>query len=619
MNESEYETKCYELLNNENDYVRVENVDIKSISLGAKQLLKDCNLLGIISDKELQHGTNFTAKMPKFYGNPKVHKQSNPLRPIISQIDGPTSRLNMLVDKMLESTENEVYSLIKDTPSFLKKIVNKEIPVDSILVTLDVASLYTRIPWKEGVDFVAKEFALHNTEENTNIIIQLMKYILENNYFSYNNEIFRQVQGTAMGARMAVKYANIYMGRKWEITLARTTDKPYFYVRLIDDIFMIWTHGVEKLRQFYQEINNVDRNIQYELNYDSNQITFLDTVVIVTDYTMHTINYIKPTNKQVYIHATSNHPPLCKKSLPYSQALRLRRNTTVDEDLEAQLDKLLIAFQNRGYHTEIIKKDINRINNLTQHELLHKSNYVGNTRIPFVIPYHPTFHNLAKTMKQLWEKYILSKSDIAHIFDDYPMIAFCNTTTIGSLIASSSYPPKWKNANIHTLQGDILKNPVITNETPEETNEHEANQYNRLIKYKPNTYPCCKPRCLTCPILKKTNNSQIRNNKSKLTCQTKNVIYLITCEQCDQKYVGQTGMSLAQRMTNHRSNIKLKKGTTLDVHMNTHSQTKFSVLILEVIENPDNRLIKETYWQNKLNTIHPNGINNTPCPQTEYV
>lgn len=83
--------------------------------------------------------------------------------------------------------------------------------------------------------------------------------------------------------------------------------------------------------------------------------------------------------------------------------------------------------------------------------------------------------------------------------------------------------------------------------------------------------------------------------------------------------MGQTGMSLAQRMTNHRSNIKLKKGTTLDVHMNTHSQTKFSVLILEVIENPDNRLIKETYWQNKLNTIHPNGINNTPCPQTGYV
>ena len=360
--------------------------------------------------------------------------------------------------------------------------------MNSILVTLDVASLYTRIPWKEGIDFVAKEFSLYNTEEETNIIIELLKFILKNNYFSFNNEIYKQIQDTAMGARMYVKYANIYMGRKWEITLARTTDKPYFYVRLIDDIFMVWTHGEEKLIQFHQEIDNLDKNIQYELNYDCNQITFLDTIVIVTDYTMHTINYTKPTNKQVYLHATSNHPPHCKKSLPYSQALRLRRNTTLDEDMDTQINKLLIAFQNKGYHSDTIKHNIYRINNLTQYQLLQKKNYVGNKRIPFVISYHPTFHNLGKIMKQLWEKHILSKSDIAHIFDDYPMIAFCNTTTICSLIASFSYPPKWKNTNINTLQ-----NPTITNETHEEVIELEVNQYNRLIKYKPNTYSCYKP------------------------------------------------------------------------------------------------------------------------------
>ena len=95
------------------------------------------------------------------------------------------------------------------------------------LVTMDVTSLYTNIPWEERVNLVVQEFAITEPTVDPALLRELLNYILHNNFFSYNDKFYRQTFGTAMGARMAVKYANIYMGVKWLSTLKYTTHKPY--------------------------------------------------------------------------------------------------------------------------------------------------------------------------------------------------------------------------------------------------------------------------------------------------------------------------------------------------------------------------------------------------------
>ena len=57
-----------------------------------------------------------------------------------------------------------------------------------------------------------------------------------------------------MGSRMALKYANIYMGKKFKITLTKTKSQPWFYLRLIDDIFVIWTHGYDALKECHPQM-----------------------------------------------------------------------------------------------------------------------------------------------------------------------------------------------------------------------------------------------------------------------------------------------------------------------------------------------------------------------------
>jgi hypothetical protein len=444
INILDYENKCFELLKTE-DYEIIQQLDIENIRKGADKILQKYANLNVITEEEYNFSTSFDTKLPKFYGNPKVHKTNCPYRPIVSQIDGPTSRLNMLVDHLLTNTENHTKNLIKDTLQFLKIIVDKQIPNNSILVTLDVTSLYTRIPWKEGIDTVLESVGECDPTVNIELLQETLYYILENNHFTYGKDkLFRQTNGTAMGSRMAVKYANIYMGKKFEKTMIGSKFRPHFYCRLIDDIFIIWTHGIETLKEFHAHLNLQDKNIQYELNFNDKEITFLDTIVVNCENFLHTKNYIKPTNKQMYLYATSNHPIHTITSLPLSQALRIRRNTTNDEDLKIQINQLIITFQNRGYSKMKIERSINKIYRHTQRSLIKNQAKKNNVRIPLILPFQPAFIGLGTELRKLWEKHILSKENLAIIFKDYPMIGHSKMTTIGSLITSSLYPPKWK-------------------------------------------------------------------------------------------------------------------------------------------------------------------------------
>ena len=67
--------------------------------------------------------------------------------------------------------------------------------------------------------------------------IELLSWVLNNNYFSFNNDIYLQIYGTAMGTPVAVEYANIVM-YSIEYSLVDKYN-PTLYLRYIDDLFVI--------------------------------------------------------------------------------------------------------------------------------------------------------------------------------------------------------------------------------------------------------------------------------------------------------------------------------------------------------------------------------------------
>ena len=60
--------------------------------------------------------------------------------------------------------------------------------------------------------------------------------------------------------------------------------KPFLWLRYIDDIFFIWTHGEEKLTQFFGELNNFHCYLKFICKTSSCTVNFLDLNVNLMKY-----------------------------------------------------------------------------------------------------------------------------------------------------------------------------------------------------------------------------------------------------------------------------------------------------------------------------------------------
>ena len=110
---------------------------------------------------------------------------SPPGRPVVSGIGTLTEYVSAFVDKELQPLLAKIPSYIKDTTDFLNILSRfNNLPNNTILVTLDVAALYSNNPHNDGIG----RRALSTTSSED--ICQLIKFILENNVFSFNDEYF---------------------------------------------------------------------------------------------------------------------------------------------------------------------------------------------------------------------------------------------------------------------------------------------------------------------------------------------------------------------------------------------------------------------------------------------
>ena len=75
-------------------------------------------------------------------------------------------------------------------------------------------------------------------------------FVLSNDYFEFSENVSQQISGTAIGTTFAPPYACIYMEEVETGFLQTQRLKPLVWLRFIDDIFFIWTHGKENLKHF---------------------------------------------------------------------------------------------------------------------------------------------------------------------------------------------------------------------------------------------------------------------------------------------------------------------------------------------------------------------------------
>ena len=228
---------------------------------------------------------------------------------------------------------------------------------------------------------------------------------METTYFIFDEQFYKQVKGAPMGSPLSPVIANIYMEDFEKKVLESAPLKPRCWYRYVDDTFVIWQHGSEKLNEFLQHLNSVHECIQFTMELESDEkLPFLDVLVYkkANGNLGHTV-YRKATHTDRYLHAQSHHHPTQIRSVANTLATRSKR--IADEDnLIAERRHLQVALEMNGYPKKLFHRAWNRT---TRANLDEKE--TEDTRTLVMLPYvKGTTDRIAK---------LLSRENIKTVFN----------------------------------------------------------------------------------------------------------------------------------------------------------------------------------------------------------
>ena len=100
-------------------------------------------------------------------------------------------------------------SYIKDSNDFKSKIKNIDIPNDTLLVTADVVGLYSDIPHEAGLSALREALDKRTRKKiPTENIIKMAEFVLKNNFFEFDTNVYQQMSGPAIWTKFAPPYAS---------------------------------------------------------------------------------------------------------------------------------------------------------------------------------------------------------------------------------------------------------------------------------------------------------------------------------------------------------------------------------------------------------------------------
>ena len=118
----------------------------------------------------------------------KIHKTPHQIRPIVSGINGATCNISSFLDFFLKPLLPTIPSYLKDTAqlTLLLKSLRIDQPDNTLLVTMDINSMYPSIPQEEGIQALLRHDNLLPFPKITTT--RLLNFILKENYFIFNNK-----------------------------------------------------------------------------------------------------------------------------------------------------------------------------------------------------------------------------------------------------------------------------------------------------------------------------------------------------------------------------------------------------------------------------------------------
>ena len=399
--------------------------------------LLDLRLIKWISQKQYEQlcvKQTDEVELAHLYYLPKTHKPGTPLRPIVSGLKHPTIKISKFLDNILRPLFDQMATsttvtcgleLIKQLQDWSKTHMRQE----TLLCTIDVTDLYTMIPQVEGVLSLKKMLDYLHLKQISDlrieVILCLARFVMQNNYFSYNGQYYHQIRGGAMGSPLTLTVTNCYMFFFEQSIKRQISNGHGLYFRYIDDIFITinWPQ-----RHFLKEIdrwNKIDDNIRLSANI-SHTADFLDLHMENKNGELFTSVFHKPSYEPYYLPFNSIHPLHMKKNIPFAMLLRgLRYCSSFDAYLDERaklrmallLNKYPGHFVDQQFHRLFYKFGINEPLGIHNYESyrqkildspIQSKTVVDHSRTMFVhFTYCSNMRTFPSKFHTLWQKYFM--------------------------------------------------------------------------------------------------------------------------------------------------------------------------------------------------------------------
>ncbi|XP_063604268.1 uncharacterized protein LOC134779871 [Penaeus indicus] len=270
-------------------------------------------------------------------------------------------------------------------------------------------------------------------------------HVLQGTLLRFNNQFYNQGKGTAIGASVSVAIAEIFVHASIEERRQKLAKQPAVFYRYIDDIFGIFTGTEAQLLEYHQGLNKIHPDLKFTVEYSKKELPFLDTLVYLdAEGKVQTSVYHKPSNTHQYLHFQSCHPPSLKRSLPYSQALRIKRIVSEPQKLENTLKDMVSFFTKRGYCRRTLGSALKRIREVNRETLLERKLRPEQSRLIFPMLYSPALERVLNySLKEIWEWVVENAKGTPwekKFTASHPMIAWRKGKTIADYLVRAEFP-----------------------------------------------------------------------------------------------------------------------------------------------------------------------------------
>lgn len=564
-----------------NTYKEIQkDCDVKVMSR-LKVLIENHKLC--LRPKEIQYLTKFDWKTSNLYVLPKIHKCTSITdeirstaddvivlptpkdlkgRPIVAGCEAPTQRLSSLIEKLLTPIVTKVKTYVKDDWHFLRLLPSDLNFKETTLYSVDISSLYTNITHELGVEAITywlnRYRDLVPTRFTNSFIIESLEFVLKNNNFIFDDTYYQQTDGTAMGTKLAPPYACLTVAYLEENKLFPIVLPKHFnqsqcqwieshYKRYMDDGFIALLKSID-ISTFLKCLNSLHPAISFteekatttSINGKMTQtLNFLDINVMLNENDqVETDIFYKTTNAHDYLNYQSSHPEHTKRNVPYNLAKRIICFVSSPKTMESRLIELKKFLLKCNYPIHVIEKGIF---NARLQGPAPQTKSTENT-LPLITTHFANYEYSNIIHKTKFLLHHATSTRLKEIFQDCDFIL-------------SNRQPK-------NLLQQLTSAKFSTHKVPS----------NSL----PFTSKCNDKRCKICEMYLQTDESfklasgKVWHTKCNMTCQSKNIIYFLTCNRCDGKvsYIGKT-TNLRLRTNQHISTCRTGNGSDkFDKHVN---------------------------------------------------